>query len=64
MIIIQWLLSPLFFGVAFLGPLISQVLLAMGWSGLDNGYWYVGMICGFLLGLTAQWRGSWLWIKP
>jgi hypothetical protein len=59
-----YLFSPLVFGVGFLAPLIAQLLTAVSFSinGIDNIY--LGLFIGCLLGLIAQIRGSWVWVKP
>jgi len=58
------LFSPLVFALGFLAPLIAQLLTAAGFiiSGVDNIY--VGLFVGGLLGIIAQNRGSWVWVKP
>jgi len=62
--IISYLFSPLAFGLGFLSPLIAQVLTVLNISvaGVDNIF--VGLALGITLGLIAQLRGSWIWIKP
>lgn len=61
--LLGFLFSPLVFGLAFLAPLISQSLLALNWqiAGVDT-IW-VGLLIGGGLGLMAQIRGSWFWLK-
>lgn len=57
------LFSPLLFGVGFVAPLSAQILTAVGYSaGVDNIY--IGLAIGGSLGLMAQVRGSWVWVKP
>lgn len=62
--LISFLFSPIVFGLGFLAPLIAQMLTAseLGIAGMDNIY--IGLIIGGLLGLIAQLRGSWVWVKP
>lgn len=62
--LIGFLFSPIVFGLGFLAPLIAQTLTASGLviAGMDNIY--IGLIIGGLLGLIAQFRGSWVWVKP
>lgn len=60
--LIKGYFSPLLFGVAFLGPLIAQSLIA---ANLATGTpaLITGLVLGGGLGLMAQLRGSWLWVK-
>lgn len=61
--LLGFLFSPLVFGLAFLAPLIGQSLLALNWqiAGVDT-IW-VGLVIGGGLGLMAQIRGSWFWVR-
>ncbi len=61
---LTYLFSPFVFGLGFLAPLIAQLLATANFSinGVDNIY--VGLILGCLMGLIAQNRGSWVWVKP
>ena len=63
MALIKLLFSPLLFGIAFMGPLIAQTLFALGLIDDSASALYLGLACGFALGLFAQLRGSWIWIK-
>ena len=57
------LLAPLTFAVAFLWPLVTQALVALG---LIEAGWpaiVVGAVIAIPFGLLAQFRGSWVWIK-
>jgi len=55
--------SPLAFGLGFVAPLAAQILTVSGYSvGIDNIY--MGLAIGGSLGLMAQLRGSWVWVKP
>ncbi|MFK7914004.1 MAG: hypothetical protein AB8B93_08825 [Pseudomonadales bacterium] len=63
MIIIKLLFSPLLFGIAFLGPLIAQTLIATNPALSSDSALYIGLACGLALGTVAQVRGSWIWIK-
>lgn len=61
--IIKFIFSPLAFALGFLWPLLTQVgvslgLLPMGVTGI-----VVGGSIAIALGLMAQLRGSWIWIK-
>jgi hypothetical protein len=57
------LFSPLVFGIGFVAPLAAQILTGLGYSaGIDNVY--IGLAIGGSLGLMAQVRGSWVWVKP
>lgn len=61
--IIKLLFSPMAFAVGFLIPLIAQVLIA---AGVDTGVspWLIAGVVGLGLGIMAQVRGSWIWVKP
>ncbi len=61
--LIGWYFSPLFFGLAFMAPLAAQILVALG-IDLPVAPILVGLVVGGGLGLMAQTRGSWLWIRP
>ncbi len=57
------LFSPVVFGLGFIAPLVAQTLTRLDVSmGIENVY--VGLIVGLSLGLMAQFRGSWVWMKP
>jgi hypothetical protein len=61
--ILKLLFSPLAFAVGFLWPLFTQILIA---AGLSQPGWFamsVGAAIAISLGVMAQVRGSWLWIK-
>ena len=60
---IKLILSPLAFAIGFLWPLITQVLVATnllptGWQSIA-----AGAAVALILGITAQLRGSWIWIR-
>jgi hypothetical protein len=60
---IAYLFSPLAFAIGFLSPLIAQILSAVNdFAGINN--LYIGLIIGISLGVMAQVRGSWIWVKP
>lgn len=60
--LIGYLFSPLTFSIGFLSPLIGQILTALDYtSDIDNIY--LGLGIGISLGLMAQIRGSWVWVK-
>ncbi len=61
-VLISWLFSPLVFGLAFIAPLCAQILDRTDVAFPIANIW-VGLIVGLGLGLMAQIRGSWLWIK-
>ena len=53
--------GPLLFGLAFLAPLISQVIQAMGWAPpLGLTPLMTGLFFGGTLGVIAQIRGRWV----
>ena len=57
------LLAPLTFAILFIWPLITQGTVALG---LMESGWpaiIVGAAIALPLGLVAQIRGSWVWIK-
>ncbi len=63
-LLFKTLLSPLAWAVGFLWPLFSQSLIALeylpsGWIAIA-----VGAAIAIPLGIAAQFRGSWIWIKP
>lgn len=60
--LIKWYFSPLLFGLAFMAPLTAQILIALGIE-TPVAPIVIGLIVGGGLGLMAQFRGSWLWIK-
>jgi len=62
--IIGFLLSPFTFGIGLLAPLIAQIMAFVGLSVVGVPDIWVGLFIGAQLGLIAQLRGSWVWIKP
>ena len=62
--IIGFLLSPFTFGIGLLAPLIAQIMAFVGLSVVGVPDIWVGLFIGVQLGLIAQLRGSWVWIKP
>ncbi len=60
--LITWFFSPLLFGLAFMAPLLAQILDRMDVTLPIANIW-IGLALGLGLGLMAQFRGSWLWIK-
>ena len=58
------LFSPFVFSLGFLAPLIAQVLASTGVTVPDVETYYIGLLVAAMLGVIAQWRGSWLWVKP
>lgn len=61
---IGYLFSPLIFGLGFFAPLITQTLTAFDFSIAGISNIVIGLALGGTLGLIAQVRGSWIWIKP
>jgi len=55
----EW--GPVFFGVAFLAPLIAQSMDALQ-VGAPAGLTtlQLGLGIGLAMGLVAKWRGSWV----
>ena len=62
--IIGVLFSPITFGIGLLAPLIAQIMAFVGLSVVGVPDIWVGLFIGAQLGLIAQLRGSWVWIKP
>ncbi len=61
--LVGYLFSPLAFGIGFLSPLAAQSLTLLGvTTAFDNIV--LGLLIGLSLGLMAQLRGSWVWVKP
>ena len=61
--LIELLLSPIAFSIGFLAPLLAQVLLVIN-TELNTPVAYgAGLAISISLGIVAQSRGSWLWIK-
>ena len=58
------LFSPFVFSLGFLAPLIAQLLDATDVTVPGVETVDVGLLVGGMLGVIAQWRGSWLWVKP
>ena len=57
------LLSPLVFAIGFIWPLVAQASLALGLVTLEWQALLIGALVAVPLGLMAQLRGSWIWIK-
>ena len=61
---IKFLFSPIVFGLGFIGPLIAE-LISLSNLGLPAGAPLIaGLMLGGILGVLAQIRGSWVWVKP
>jgi len=53
--------GPVFFGVGFVAPLVSQSLQAAGVAApFGLGTLQLGLVVGATLGLVAKLRGTWL----
>ena len=53
--------GPFFFGIAFLAPLIAQVMLKLEWQApFALSPLQLGLIIGAILGLIATYRGKWI----
>lgn len=57
------LFSPMAFAVGFLWPLTTQSALALGLTTAGTQAIMLGAAVALPLGLLAQLRGSWVWIK-
>ena len=60
----KYLFSPIVFGLGFIGPLLAEIITALPIALPIGTPLYWGLLIGGLLGLLAQVRGSWLWVKP
>lgn len=62
--IIRFLFSPLIFSLGFIAPLLAAVLSAGGLAinGIENIT--IALVIAGLWGVMAQYRGSWVWVKP
>ena len=57
------LFSPVVWSLAFVWPLGAQIMLSSGVLA-DTGYAYgIAGVVALSLGLMAQLRGSWIWLK-
>ena len=61
---VKVLFSPIVFGLAFIGPLSAEIITALAVPLPIGTPLYWGLLIGGLLGLMAQVRGSWVWVKP
>ena len=55
--------SPAAFGVGFLWPLVTQVMVASGVMATGWQTWVMSALIVLPFALMAQFRGSWIWIK-
>ena len=62
-IIIGILFSPMAFALGFLWPLATQLTISLQLAAPGSSAIFVGAVVAGTLGLRAQFRGSWLWIK-
>ena len=62
-IIIGILFSPMAFAPGFLWPLATQLTISLQLAAPGSSAIIVGAVVAGTLGLLAQFRGSWLWIK-
>ncbi|QTD57943.1 hypothetical protein [Parasphingorhabdus cellanae] len=52
---------PLIFGIGFLGPLLAEIVQALGWhTPLGLAPLTLGLIIGGAWGGFAQFRGRWI----
>jgi len=61
---VKILFSPIVFGFAFIGPLSAEIITTLEIALPIGTPLYWGLLIGGLLGLMAQVRGSWVWVKP
>jgi len=57
------LLSPMAFAAGFLWPLATQLLVGLGIVEAGWPAVIIGAAVAMPLGILAQIRGSWIWIK-
>lgn len=57
------LFSPITFAIGFLWPLITQSVIALDLVTAGSEALILGAAIAIPLGLLAQFRGSWVWIK-
>lgn len=62
--VIAFFFSPLAFSIGFLTPLFAQILLSTSTFNDSSTAWITGAVIAIGLGLVAQVRGSWVWVKP
>ena len=62
-IIIGILFSPMAFALGFLWPLATQLTISLQLAAPGSSAILIGAVVAGALGLLAQFRGSWLWIK-
>ena len=61
--LIKILLSPMAFAVGFLLPLLAQTMIATEFMTNVWQAYAVSAVIAIALGLMAQLRGSWIWVK-
>ena len=61
---VKVLFSPIVFGLGFIGPLSAEIIAALAVPLSIGTPLHWGLLIGGLLGLMAQVRGSWIWVKP
>ena len=61
--LIELFLSPIAFSIGFLAPLLAQVLLATNEQLSTPIAYGTGLAISISLGIVAQRRGSWVWVK-
>lgn len=61
--LVKVLFAPITFAIGFLVPLVAQVLSRLGWFDATLTPWLVAAVLVLPMGLSAQLRGSWLWIR-
>ncbi len=61
--VIKMLLSPMAFAIGFLWPLITQSLIALETTTSFSHALLAGGAVAIALGVVAQVRGSWIWIR-
>lgn len=62
-LIISILFSPMAFALGFLWPLITQLAITLQLAAPGFSALLIGAVIAGGLGLLAQFRGSWVWIK-
>ena len=61
--LLEYIFSPIVFSIGFVSPLIAQILLATSMVDEQRLAYGIGLGIGVALGVMAQFRGSWIWVR-